>query len=165
MAFGKTFFRRNEETTEINVFSPLKGKLICLSEINDEVFSEGLVGDGCAVFPEEQLVKSPVDGIVKMVFPTKHALGLETKQGVEIMVHIGINTVELNGKGFEVFVEEGRKIKIGDPLIEFDGKFLKNNGYDMTIIVVVTDRKDFHKIKKFDEKKYNDTGILFCILK
>ncbi len=165
MALSKTFFIRNEESAEIKVFSPLKGKLVCLSEVNDEVFSEGLVGDGCAVFPEEQLVKSPVDGIVKMVFPTKHALGLETKQGIEIMVHVGINTVELNGEGFKAFVKEGQKIKVGDPLIEFDSELLKNKGYDMTVIVVVTDGKDFPNINKFDEKKYKDMGILFCMLK
>ncbi len=165
MALCKTFFRRNEEITEINVFSPLKGKLVPLSDVGDEIFSEGLVGDGCAVFPEEQVVKSPIDGIVKVVFPTKHALGLETVQGVEIMVHIGKDTVELNGEGFEVFVKEGQKIKVGDPLVEFDSKLLKGKGYDITTIVVVTDRKDYHKIKKFDKNQYNDTGVLFCILK
>lgn len=165
MKLYKAIFGKNQKTKKINIFSPLKGRMISLEEVKDEVFSEGLIGDGCAVFPEEQLVKSPVDGIVKMIFPTKHALGLETDQGVEILVHIGINTVELNGEGFESFVQEGQKIKVGDPLVKFDSVLLENKGYDSTIVVIVTDRKDFLDINKFDEEEYKATGVLFCILK
>ncbi|MDU5741683.1 MAG: beta-glucoside-specific PTS transporter subunit IIABC [Clostridium sp.] len=119
------------------------GKLVKLSEINDKAFSSGALGSGVGIIADNNLVVAPVDGEVVCVFPTKHAFGLKTESGVELLIHIGIDTVELEGKHFTTMVNQGDKVKIGQPLVQVDFDKVKEEGFDPTIIVVVTNTQDY----------------------
>ena len=118
------------------------GEIVSITEVNDEVFAQKMMGDGFAVYPSEKTVVSPVDGTVVSTFPTKHAIGLKTDNGLEVLVHMGIDTVELNGEGFEVFVKEGQEIKAGDKLAEMAIDSIKAAGKDTAIMVVFTNLSD-----------------------
>lgn len=134
--------------------SPVDGKLIKLEDVRDDVFAQKMMGDGFAVIPfsNTKSVVSPADSTVIMVAKTKHAIGLKTKNNLEILVHIGIDTVNLKGKGFTAKVHQGQSVKIGQPLIDLDMNFLIQQGYDMTVIVVFT--KGYDKSIKLN-KPYN----------
>ncbi|MDA3778054.1 beta-glucoside-specific PTS transporter subunit IIABC [Lactobacillus delbrueckii] len=122
--------------------APVAGKMIALSSVNDPVFSTGAMGEGFAVVPTEGVVKAPVDGEVAALFETGHAIGLKTTAGAEVLIHIGIDTVMLKGKGFNVKVAQGDLVKAGQILIEFDLDGIKEAGYDPTVMTVVTDKHD-----------------------
>ena len=124
---------------------PCDGKLIDITEVNDQTFSSKMMGDGFAVIPDSNVICAPCDGTLSMVFRTKHAFGIKMKNGMEVLVHIGINTVELNGKGFISLKKAGQIVKKGTPVIEFDSEALKN--YDQTIMVIITNGHDI-KYKK-----------------
>ncbi len=119
------------------------GKLVKLSEINDKAFSSGALGSGVGIIADNNLVVAPVDGEVACVFPTKHAFGLKTESGVELLIHIGIDTVELEGKHFTTMVNQGDKVKLGQPLVQVDFDKIKEEGFDPTIIMVVTNTQDY----------------------
>lgn len=119
------------------------GKLVKLSEINDKAFSSGALGSGVGIIADNNLVVAPVDGEVVCVFPTKHAFGLKTESGIELLIHIGIDTVELEGKHFTTMVNQGDKVKIGQPLVQVDFDKVKEEGFDPTIIMVVTNTQDY----------------------
>ena len=119
------------------------GKLVKLSEINDKAFSSGALGSGVGIIADNNLVVAPVDGEVVCVFPTKHAFGLKTESGVELLIHIGIDTVELEGKHFTTMVNQGDKVKLGQPLVQVDFDKIKEEGFDPTIIMVVTNTQDY----------------------
>lgn len=123
--------------------SVVKGQLIQLSEVNDQAFSTGALGKGIAIIPSDEMIYSPLDGEITAVFPTKHALGIKGEDGVEVLIHIGIDTVELNGKGFDVLVAQGDKVKKGQQLVKVDFEGIKASGYDTTTIVVITNTQDY----------------------
>lgn len=129
------------------VVAPIDGKLIPLTETPDETFASEALGKGAAIVPKGDTIKSPVNGTVTMVFDTGHAVGLESDDGLELLVHVGINTVELDGKGFTKIAKDGDKVKIGDPLIKFDKAVIKEGGYDLTTPVIVTNSDDFASIE------------------
>lgn len=104
------------------------------------------MGAGLAIKPSEGLLKSPVDGTVSLVFPTGHAIGLKSKNGAEILIHIGMDTVELNGEGFEVLVSKDQEVKAGQPLVKFDLDAIKAKGYDLTTPVIITNSKSYQEI-------------------
>ncbi len=114
------------------------GKVVSITEVDDAVFSQKMMGDGFAVIPSVNDVASPVDGTIQSIFPTKHAIGIETKSGIEVLVHMGIDTVELDGEGFEIFVEEGQEIVAGEKLAEMNLETIKKAGKDPSILVVFT---------------------------
>lgn len=124
------------------ITSPLRGQLIPITDVSDEVFSKKMMGDGFAIDPEDGTVVSPVDGKVKTVFPTKHAIGLETENGLEILIHIGLDTVNLKGEGFEVFVTEGDQVKQGQKLLTFDLQSLKTKVPSIITPVVFTNLQE-----------------------
>lgn len=126
--------------------SPMNGTVIPLSEVPDAVFSSEMLGKGFGVEPSEGKAYAPVDGEVTTVFDTKHAIGLMSKHGVELLIHIGMDTVKLNGKGFDVKVKTGDQVKAGDLLAEFDMDLIKGEGYPMTTAVVVTNTDDCEEI-------------------
>ncbi|MCR4610599.1 MAG: glucose PTS transporter subunit IIA [Lachnospiraceae bacterium] len=136
-----------DDTAEKMVCTPVDGKVIPLTETPDETFASEALGKGGAIIPTGDTIKSPVNGTVNMVFDTGHAVGLESDDGVEILVHIGINTVELNGNGFETIAKEGDKVKVGDPLIKFDEKIIKDGGYNLTTPIIVTNTDDFASVE------------------
>lgn len=126
--------------------SPMNGTVIPLSEVPDAVFSSEMLGKGFGVEPSEGKAYAPVDGEVTTVFDTKHAIGLMSKHGVELLIHIGMDTVKLNGKGFDVKVKTGDQVKAGDLLAEFDMNLIKGEGYPVTTAVVVTNTDDCEEI-------------------
>lgn len=126
--------------------SPMNGTVIPLSEVPDAVFSSEMLGKGFGVEPSEGKAYAPVDGEVTTVFDTKHAIGLMSKHGVELLIHIGMDTVKLNGKGFDVKVKTGDQVKAGDLLAEFDIDLIKGEGYPVTTAVVVTNTDDCEEI-------------------
>ena len=114
-----------------------------MADVPDPTFAEGILGQGAAVEPTEGLVVAPDDGEVTTIFDTKHAVGLQLDNGAELLIHIGINTVEMNGDGFEAFVKEGDKVKKGDKLVKFDIDKIKAAGYAIATPVIVTNTDDF----------------------
>lgn len=123
--------------------SPAAGQVISLSEVKDEVFSTKLVGEGIAIIPEEGLLYAPVEGEIKMVFDTNHAIGMKTMNGAELLFHIGIDTVQLGGKHFSALVKKGDHVKAGDALIQFDLEGIVSDGFDPVTIAVVTNKERY----------------------
>lgn len=121
---------------EFKIVSPADGKLIPLAEVGDGMFSEKIMGDGFAVIPENGNVCAPLSGTVQSVFPTGHAVGISTKDGIECIVHIGLDTVNLNGEGFEPLVKQGAKVKAGQPVVKFEKELLEGKGYNLVTMVV-----------------------------
>lgn len=119
------------------IASPVEGTIIALSSVHDEAFSSKIMGDGFAVIPKNNTFVSPIDGVVAACFPTGHAFGI-VNDTMELIVHIGIDTVELNGEGFHSLVKQDDTIKKGDPLVEVDLAFVNEKGYDTTTMVVLT---------------------------
>lgn len=134
------------EVADNEIFAPIEGKVVALSEVKDEAFASGALGEGCAIIPEKGEVVAPFDGTVEAVFPTGHAIGLKRTDGLELMIHIGMDTVELGGKHFEVLVKQNDTIKKGDTLIRFDIYGIKKAGYDVTTPILVTNAADYEKI-------------------
>ena len=128
------------------LYSPLNGIAIPLSEVKDETFAGEVLGKGMAVTPSEGVVKAPCDAEVSMVFDTKHAIGLTTENGLELLIHVGLNTVELEGKYYTVHVNDGDKVQKGQTLITFDMDKIKEAGYDVTTPMIVTNTDDFEKV-------------------
>lgn len=132
---------------ELILASPLKGRVIPLSEVPDETFASGVLGDGVGIQPAEGKVYAPFDCTVAAVFDTKHAIGLETSDGVELLIHIGMDTVKLNGEPFTVYVEAGETVKAGGLLVEFDMDKIKAAGLDTVTPVIVTNPGKYKSIK------------------
>lgn len=124
----------------VNVYSPIKGKFKKQEDINDPVFSKGLMGVTFAVDPEDSKVYAPIDGVIGTVFPTKHAIGI-IKNDIEMILHVGIDTVSLKGEGFSVFVKEGDIVKKGDLLMEVDFDLIASRGYQKDVIVAISKAK------------------------
>ncbi|TLS39198.1 glucose-specific PTS transporter subunit IIBC [Pseudalkalibacillus caeni] len=131
---------------EDNIVSPVKGKLLPITEVPDEVFSGKMMGDGFAVEPADGLVISPVDGKIVNVFPTKHAIGLESENGREILIHFGIDTVNMKGEGFEIFVEQGDEVKQGQKLMQVDLDLVKEKATSTITPIIFTNLKDGERV-------------------
>lgn len=136
-----------EVTEKDTVYSPMEGKLIPMEEVPDETFASKALGDGVAVIPESGKVYAPFDGQVEMVYDTKHAIGLVSEDGMEMLIHVGINTVELGGKYFTAKAENGQKMKKGDLLLEFDMDGIQKAGYPIVTPVIVTNSDDYEELK------------------
>lgn len=122
----------------IELMSPVKGTAIDIKKVPDEVFASGMLGDGIAFEPIDGIVYSPCNCEIVNLFPTKHAIGIKTKEGLEILIHIGIDTVAMKGEGFEAFVNAGDKVNVGDKLIAFDLELVKNKAKSAITPMVVT---------------------------
>ena len=132
--------------TEKKVDSPLNGQVISLNEVHDEVFSSEMMGKGCAIIPSEGKVYAPFDGKIVAVTESHHAIGMESNDGIEILIHVGMDTVNLNGKGFNIHVEEGQQVKKGQLMLEFDIEQIKAAGYEVTTPVIITNTDEFENI-------------------
>lgn len=133
------------------VYAPMQGKVIPLAEVDDGVFSEGMLGGGVAIEPENGRVTAPFDGEVQMVYETKHALGLMSEDGIELLIHIGIDTVQLNGECFDIKVADGQKIKKGQLLAQADLDGITKAGYRTVTPVIVTNSDDFETLEVFTD--------------
>ena len=148
-----------QDREEVTVYSPLNGEIKKLSEVNDPTFSEGVLGQGAAVIPSEGKLYAPFDCEVAMVFDTKHAVALVNETGIEMMIHIGLDTVSLNGKYFEPKVKTGDKVKKGELLMEFDLEAIRSAGYDTITPVLVTNADDFETITAAAETGISTAGM------
>jgi PTS system D-glucosamine-specific IIC component len=147
----------------IAVSSPLTGVAADLSTAPDEAFAGKMMGDGAVVTPTDAIVKAPEDGTVSFVFDTKHAIGFATDSGLELLLHIGIDTVNLNGQGFEVFVQNGQKVKKGDPMMKLDLEFLKANAPSVTSPILCTELEDNQKVRLLKSGEIKAGEALFAV--
>ena len=148
------------------IYSPIKGKIVKLENVLDEAFSSGAVGKGIAIEPSEDgKVFAPFDGVIETAFPTKHAIGLTSDKGVEILIHIGMDTVKLDGKYFTSHIEEGQKIKKGDLLMEFDTEKIKEAKYSVITPIVITNFENYGDIEETSADYINVGDILLNIKK
>ncbi len=138
---------------EIALISPIKGEVKDISESSDETFASKVMGDGILVNPSEEIFVAPADAKIELVFPTKHAIGLSLKDGSQILMHCGINTVSMNGEGFEVYVEEGQEVKQGDKLIKMDLKKVKQAGHSTQTLMIVNELPDGRKVEVNPDNK------------
>ena len=137
------------------VYAPVEGTAIPYTEIKDEVFAAGTLGKGVGIIPARGEIVAPFDGEITMVFDTKHAIGLTSEAGTELLIHVGINTVELNGQHFTQLKETGAKVRKGEKILEFDNDAIKAAGYDTTVVVVASAPENV-EIKKTGEVKELD---------
>lgn len=129
------------------VYAPIKGKAIALEEVNDGVFSAGMLGKGIGIEPAEGRAVSPVNGTISVVFDTKHAIGITSDEGIEVLIHIGLDTVQLNGEPFNVHVKVGDKVKVGDLLAEFDMDKIKEAGYKTVTPIIISNTDAYSDVK------------------
>lgn len=142
------------------VVACVSGKCIMLEEVNDQVFSTKMLGDGFAIIPSTSEFVSPVTGTIETVFPTKHAFGIKTKDGVEILVHIGLDTVNLKGEGFTSLIKAGDKVKAGQTVMKLDLSFFKQNSIDLTTMIIFTSGYDKEvTLTHYGEVKANEILI------
>lgn len=157
---------KNEETSKkhTKLKSPLNGELIPLENVNDETFSSGIMGKGIGIKPENGKLYAPCDGVVSAAFSSGHAVGLTTDDGIEILVHIGIDTVSLEGKYFHSSVEKGQAVKEGDLLVEFDIDQIEKAGYETTTIVIITNSDDYLDVVPVNKKHVKAADDLLAII-
>lgn len=136
---------------EAEIKSPVNGKVILLSEVKDEAFAAEALGKGIAIVPRDGKICAPCDGVVSALFPTGHAVGITSAEGAEVLIHVGMDTVKLNGAGFTVHVSEGQRIKAGDLLMEADLEVIKRAGYDTTTPVIITNTEEYSEVKSAGE--------------
>lgn len=155
----------NNTTDDLEVVSPLNGELVKLSEVSDKAFASEALGKGIAVIPSEGKLYSPVDGTIAVAFPTGHALGLTTEIGAEILIHIGFDTVSLDGKYFDVKVKVGQEVKKGDLLVEFDIDKIKAEGFDITTPILITNSDNFSDLKVIGENSVKVGDQIIFLMK
>lgn len=143
------------------LIAPLKGKVLPLSAAEDEAFASGALGDGIVIEPSEGRVVSPVSGTITALFPSKHAIGIQSDSGAEILIHVGINTVELNGQGFDAKIEQGAHVSAGDELLTFDLDLIRQKGYPTQTMIIITNSPNYQAVipKSVDEIDLEDELI------
>ncbi|KGX93792.1 PTS glucose transporter subunit IIA [Pontibacillus halophilus JSM 076056 = DSM 19796] len=158
----KKLFGKKEQNNEELLVAPLTGKILDLEEVPDPVFSQKMMGEGLAIEPTSGEVVSPVKGEIVQLFPTKHAIGIKTDSGLEILVHIGLETVSMNGEGFEGHVEVGNKVKPGDKLITFDLDLVKEKAKSIVTPIIITNSDVVEQMDKLNsgEATKGETELL-----
>lgn len=128
--------------------APIDGQIVAIETVDDEVFSQKMAGDGVAIIPVGEIFTAPVDGVITKIFSTNHAYSVKSDQDLEVLVHIGLETVALKGEGFERIANEGDKVKAGDPVIKVDLAYIKANAKDIITPILVTDESKAESIEK-----------------
>lgn len=155
---------QKKKLTKDEVFSPAEGKVLPLSEARDAAFSEGIMGKGVVIEPTLGEIVAPFDGTVMTLFPTKHAIGLISDNGTELLIHIGIDTVQLDGEGFEAFVEQNAKVKKGDKLVTFDISAIEEAGYSTQVPIIVTNTPDYADVIATSETSTKQGDVLITTI-
>ncbi|ALQ42277.1 PTS sugar transporter subunit IIA [Fusobacterium polymorphum] len=137
---------KKKEKTVVTIYSPMNGKVIELKEVPDEAFAQKMVGDGCAIEPDKGIICSPIDGQLMNIFPTNHAIIFETIDGLEMIVHFGIDTVKLDGKGFQKLREPG-PIKVGDEIVKYNLDEIKDNVPSTRSPIIINNMEKVEKIE------------------
>lgn len=146
--FDKLFGSKENKSVEVEIYAPLSGEIVNIEDVPDVVFSEKIVGDGIAIRPNGNKIVAPVDGVIGKIFETNHAFSMESKDGVELFVHFGIDTVELKGEGFTRIAQEGQSVKRGDTVIEFDLALLEAKAKSVLTPVVISNMDEISSIEK-----------------
>lgn len=151
MGFFQNLFKGKETSSPaaqpMTVLAPLSGTVLPLEQIPDEVFASGALGSGCGIDPAGDTVYAPFSGKVTQVAETKHAVGLESTDGIELLIHVGMDTVKMNGAGFTALVKEGSTVKAGTPLLKVDLNAIRAAGYPTTTAVIVTNSDDLSGVE------------------
>lgn len=155
--------KQTKAVRSIIISSPMKGAASNLSTAPDEAFAEGMMGDGAVVTPADPIVRAPEDGEISFVFDTKHVIGFLTDSGISLLIHVGIDTVKLNGEGFEVYVENGQKVKKGEPMLKLDINYLRENAPSLASPIVCTELEDNQKVRLLKEGEILAGEELFAI--
>lgn len=164
----KKLFGKDDKNTEEKIVAPLSGKVVSLEEVPDPVFSQKMMGDGIAIDPSEGKVVSPVAGEIVQLFPTKHAVGLKTDSGLEVLVHIGLETVGMEGEGFESHVSAGDKVNVGDELITFDMDLVREKAKSTITPIILTngdDKVESSEVLTSGDASKGETELLHVKLK
>jgi PTS system glucose-specific IIA component len=140
------FLKKSKEEEWVDIYSPLNGKVMDLSLVPDEAFAKKMIGDGCAIDPEEGSIYSPIEGELD-IFDTNHAVSFETENGLELIVHFGIDTVKLAGNGFQRIGKPGTKVKPGDELVRYNLEFMKKNAKSVITPVVINSMDEVEELK------------------
>lgn len=148
-----------------DILAPLSGKVIALEDVPDPTFASGLIGGGAAIVPAEGRVVAPFHGQVSSLFSTKHAVGLLSSSGIEVLIHVGIDTVKLNGEHFTAFVQEGDVVKPGDPLIAFDSQAITRAGYNLTTPVLISNSDEYAGLEHVNRAQQIRAGEPFLQVK
>ncbi|MEH7495189.1 PTS sugar transporter subunit IIA, partial [Neobacillus niacini] len=148
---------------EVKIPSPIHGKVLPLSQVNDEVFSSGALGEGIAIYPVTGEVVAPMDCKVSILYPTLHAIGLQLENGVEMLIHIGLDTVELKGEGFKAHVKAGDEIKKGTKIVSFDIKAIEAKGYDLSTPIIITNSSQYQNVSFVENEKSTTHDELILI--
>ena len=146
--FDKLFGSKENKSVEVEIYAPISGEIVNIEDVPDVVFSEKIVGDGVAVRPIGNKIVAPVDGVIGKIFETHHAFSMESKEGVELFVHFGIDTVELKGEGFTRIAQEGQSVKRGDTVIEFDLALLESKAKSVLTPIVISNMDEISCIVK-----------------
>lgn len=153
-------------TTPILVKAPIAGRHILLKEVRDSIFREKMVGEGLAIKAHDMSkIISPFTGTVSMTVPTKHAIGIHSEEGVDLVIHIGVNTVKLNGEGFECLVNQDDYVNSGQPLLKFNQNYIEQQGYNSDVIVVISNSSDFGKVELTMNEIITTEDVIFKIFK
>lgn len=152
----------NFNLQEISIDNPINGEILNISQVPDEAFASKALGDGFAIYPHDNKVYSPIDGVVKVLFPTKHAIAIRNEHGLEILVHIGIDTVSLNGEGFQAFVSQGEKVKKHQLLLSFDKEIIENKAKSLIspVIFVATEKIKEINIYYGNKEENTETALI-----
>ena len=142
----------NALTGKVRIPCPVKGEIIPMAEVKDNTFASGILGEGCAVIPSEGKVYAPFDGVCENLFDTLHALGLRSGQGIEMLVHVGLETVTLNGAPFKAHISSGERFKKGDLLLEFDKEAILKAGCEIQTPVLITNAEDLGGVTIEDDE-------------
>ena len=161
--FGK-LLKKTEETgkqekgllEKNTAYAPVEGELIPLEEFPDEVFRSGLLGPGCGIIPAEGLVWAPFHGTVEALPDSRHAVGLRSEDGMELLIHVGVDTVEMNGKGFEAYVQVGDTVEKGERLLSFSLDEIEKAGYNNTVAVIVSNSSDYKSVEVIAKGQVNN---------
>ena len=156
--FGKLFSGKveQEETVDFinrskTVLTPIRGRVLAQTDIPDETFAQGILGPGGGIEPTGNMVYAPFDGVVNQVASTLHAVGLTSNDGIEVLIHVGMDTVEMQGKSFKALVKEGEKVKAGTPILKINLDAIKDAGHPTTTAVIVTNGDDLGELKMLAE--------------
>lgn len=146
------FGRKKKMNKKVELVSPVDGTLIAIEEVNDPVFSTKMMGDGFAVSSTGDTIYACGDATVAMLFPSNHAVGLVMEDGLEVLLHVGIDTVNENGKGFTCLCAANTSVKKGDPLLRMDRAYLSEKGYDLTVIAIFTNKESYQTFERMDKQ-------------
>ncbi|UOQ46720.1 PTS glucose transporter subunit IIA [Gracilibacillus caseinilyticus] len=146
------------KSKKVELLAPLTGKVVALGDVPDPVFSQKMMGEGIAITPETGKVIAPVDATIVQIPETKHAIGMKTNGGVEILIHVGLETVGLKGEGFNILVKEGEKVAAGQMVMEFDLDYIHANAEDTVTPMVITNSKDLDQSIQLTNEKQCEAG-------